>query len=62
MKLRNPCKECDYFHPENGTCQSKRVSTMGTGKISIMDRLFCEPYKEEEWNYERNKTNRDELS
>lgn len=53
MKLRNPCKECDYFHPENGTCQSKRVATTGTGKITIMDRLFCEPYKEEEWKNDK---------
>lgn len=43
--MRNPCKECDYYHLENNTCQSKKVATMGSGYVTFMDRLFCEPYK-----------------
>lgn len=43
--MRNPCKECDYYHPENNTCQSKKVATMGDGYVTFMDRLFCKPYK-----------------
>ena len=42
---RNPCKECVYYHPENNTCQSKKVVTMGDEYVSLMDRMFCEPYK-----------------
>lgn len=48
MKLRNPCKECFYYHPENNTCQSKKCATGGYGYIGIMERLFCKPYKPEE--------------
>ena len=43
--MRNPCKECDYYHPENHTCQSKKVATMGDGRVTFIDRLFCGPYK-----------------
>ena len=42
---RNPCKECVYYHPENNTCQSKKVATSGYGYVPLMDRIFCEPYK-----------------
>ena len=45
--MRNPCKECDYYHPENNTCQSKKCATMGDGYVTFIDRLFCEPYKVE---------------
>ena len=44
--MRNPCKDCDYYHKENNTCQSKKCSTWGgDGTVTIWDRLFCEPYK-----------------
>lgn len=43
--MRNPCKECDYYHEENNTCQSKKCSTGGCGYITWIDRLFCKPYK-----------------
>ena len=43
--MRNPCKECDYYHPENNTCQSKKCGTGGDGYVTFMDRLFCKPYK-----------------
>lgn len=43
--MRNPCKECDYYHSENNTCQSKKCCTGGSGYITWIDRLFCKPYK-----------------
>ena len=43
--MRNPCKECDYYHSENNTCQSKKCCTSGSGYITWIDRLFCKPYK-----------------
>ena len=43
--MRNPCKECDYYHSENNTCQSKKCATMGNGYVTFMERLFCKPYK-----------------
>lgn len=45
MKIKNPCKECLYYVPENNTCQSKKGATGGAGYVTILDRLFCEPYK-----------------
>ena len=47
--MRNPCKECDYYHKENNTCQSKKCCTGGDGTVTIWDRLFCEPYKYKPW-------------
>ena len=43
--MRNPCKECTYYHKENNTCQSKKCATGGTGRITFLDRMFCEPMK-----------------
>lgn len=43
--MRNPCKECFYYHKENNTCQSKKCATGGPGYITVFDRLLCEPYK-----------------
>lgn len=43
--MRNPCKDCIYYHKENGTCQSKKCATGGSGKVSWVDRLFCSPCK-----------------
>lgn len=43
--LKNPCKECVYYHKENNTCQSKKCATGDPGYVSIFDRLFCEPYR-----------------
>ena len=45
--MRNHCKECDYYHKENNTCQSKKCCTGGDGTVTIIDRLFCKPYKYE---------------
>ena len=45
---RNPCKECAYYHKENNVCQSKKVATCGLHPyVSLIDRMFCEPYKAE---------------
>lgn len=43
--MKNPCKECAYYHKENNTCQSKKCATGGTGYVTVFDRLFCKPYK-----------------
>ena len=43
--MRNPCKECIYYHKENNTCQSKKCTTGEPGYITVFDRLFCEPCK-----------------
>lgn len=43
--MRNPCKDCIYYHKENKTCQSKKCATGGSGKVSWVDRLFCSPCK-----------------
>lgn len=32
--MRNPCKDCVYYHKENRTCQSKKCATGGSGKVS----------------------------
>lgn len=53
--MRNPCKECDYYHKENNTCQSKKCSPRGgDGTVNLFDKLFCEPYK----LYEKNRQER----
>lgn len=46
--MRNACKECDFYHPTNNTCQSKKCCTGGAGYVTFFDRLFCKPYKAEE--------------
>lgn len=28
--MRNPCKDCIYYHKENRTCQSKKCATGGS--------------------------------
>lgn len=43
--MRNPCKDCIYYHKENRTCQSKKCATGGSGKVSWIDKLFCAPCK-----------------
>ena len=43
--MKDPCKECIYYHKENNTCQSKKCATRGTGHITVLDRIFCEPMK-----------------
>ena len=44
---RNPCAECDFYVKKNNTCQSKKCATCGNrSKVSLIDRLFCEPYKQ----------------
>ena len=45
--MRNPCKDCIYFHKENNTCQSKKCQTCGPGYITWIDKLFCSPRTEE---------------
>ena len=42
---RNQCKECEYYHSENNTCQSKKCVTTKAGYVNWFDRLFCESYK-----------------
>lgn len=46
--MRNPCKECIYYVPENNTCHSKRAATNLEGYVTFIDRLFCEARKENE--------------
>ena len=46
--MKNNCERCVYYNKENKTCQSKKVTTCGTGKVTAMDRLFCSP-REREW-------------
>lgn len=43
---RDVCKGCDYYIKENGTCQSKKCATGGSGYVGFMERKFCTPYKE----------------
>ena len=43
--MRNPCKDCIYYHKENKTCQSKKRATGGNGKVTWADKLFCSPCK-----------------
>ena len=43
MKMRNACKDCEYYHKENKTCQLKKCSTGSYGYVSLSDRLFCSP-------------------
>lgn len=44
---KDPCPECVYYHEENNTCQSKKVSTGGDGYVTLIDRVLCEPHKGE---------------
>ena len=47
--MRNPCRECDFYYKENNTCQSKKCSSRGSdGTVTWLDRLFCEPYKNQQ--------------
>lgn len=45
--MRNPCKDCIYYHKKNKTCQSKKCATGGSGKISWIDKLFCSSCKKD---------------
>lgn len=38
---RNPCIACEYYHPENNTCQLKKVATGGDGLVTMWDRVNC---------------------
>lgn len=44
---RNKCKQCVYYHFENNTCQSKKVTTGGDGYVTLLDRMLCKPRKED---------------
>ena len=44
--MKNPCKECKYYHKENDTCQSKKCGTGGNGRVTWLDRFFCKPCKD----------------
>ena len=44
---RDPCKECDYYVPANGLCHSKKCAS-NNPYVTKFDRMFCEPYKQEE--------------
>ena len=45
--MRNPCKDCIYYHKENRACQSKKCAIGGSGKVSWIDKLFCSPCKKD---------------
>lgn len=42
------CKDCIYYHKENKTCQSKKCSTGGDGRVNLLDRLFCKTCKKKD--------------
>ena len=44
---RNPCLECRFYRKENNTCQSKKCATGGAGYVGHMDRMFCNPVRDE---------------
>lgn len=44
MVFRNSCKDCDYYHKENNTCQSKKCGSNSDGYVSILDKMFCKLY------------------
>lgn len=46
--MRDPCKECLYYCLENNTCQSKKCCTNKEGYVTLVDKMFCEPYKGKE--------------
>lgn len=35
------CGSCDYYHPQNNTCQAKKCSTNGCGYVTLFDMMFC---------------------
>lgn len=41
----NKCKECDFYHKDNNTCQSKKCCDSGDGTVTWFDKMFCTPYK-----------------
>lgn len=43
--MRNPCKDCIYYHKASDTCQSKKCATSNDGKVAWIDRMFCSPRK-----------------
>lgn len=45
IEMRDPCKECIYYHSENNTCQSKKCATTREGYVTLWDKLHCKPYK-----------------
>ena len=45
--MRNPCKDCIYYHKASQTCQSKKCATDNDGKVAWIDRMFCSPRKDE---------------
>lgn len=46
--MLNPCKDCIFYQKENRTCQAKKCATGGSGEVTLVDRLYCYPYKKDE--------------
>lgn len=44
LLVKNQCEKCRYYIQENKTCQSKKCATGGEGYVTLIDRIFCEPY------------------
>ena len=42
------CDRCDYYHPENNTCASKKAATGLEGYLTLFDKIFCSPYNRKE--------------
>ena len=42
--MKNKCKECRHYNSGNGTCDLKKVSMGGDGRVTYLDRIFCKPY------------------
>lgn len=57
--MKNPCRECKFYHEENNTCQSKKCATGKSGYVTWFDKIFCEPCKDEQTGVEN--YNGDEL-
>lgn len=43
--MKDNCKNCSWYHENNGTCQLKKCSTGGYGYVTFMNRLSCEHSK-----------------
>lgn len=43
--IKYKCVQCDYYHCENNTCQSKKCCTGLEGYVDWFDKIFCKPMR-----------------
>lgn len=43
--MRNPCKDCIYYHQENKTCQSKKCAIDTTCAVDAEPVVLCKDCK-----------------